>query len=251
MPRPEEVVRARRPSSRSSGARSSAERAPSGISMTGRASTRAGLLAQPGGLVLRHVPGVEAQLRAAHALEREPGERRTARSRYGVYDVEMMKAGMRALTASSVLSACGHEQHLLGAELLHVLVGDVERLEERREQAQRVAGVVARPADDVGEEVVVAAEPGEELGAVRDEPLRDLLGVVVAGERALAVGDVDAAGRRALRGRRRPAQRAGAHRSATSASTSSVRSSGSRVDSANTQPFDGVQPALGELPEVW
>ena len=39
-------------------------------------------------------------------------------SRYGVYEVEMMKAGIRALHRVEHLERLGHEQHALGAEEL-------------------------------------------------------------------------------------------------------------------------------------
>ena len=167
--------------------------ASAGYSMTGRAHTRGTHSAQPRRLVLGHLPGVEAELGAAHVLEGEPGEvaERAQVRRVRRRDDERRHEGAHR---GERLERLRHQQHLLGAERLHVVVGDVVRLEEGRDEAQRVAGVVARLGGDVDQEVVVLAEPGEELGAVRDEPLRDLLGVVVAGERALAVGDVDAAG---------------------------------------------------------
>ena len=107
----------------------------------------------------------------------------------------MMKAGI-APHRCQHLERARHRQHAFGAEQLDVLVADLEGLEEGRQQAQGVAGVVARPAHHVGEEVVVAAETGEELGPVGDEALGELLGVVVAGERAFAVGDVEPRRRR-------------------------------------------------------
>ena len=85
----------------------------------------------------------------------KPASSHSAR-RYGVYEVEMMYAGQQRADRVQRLQRPGHEQDLLGAELLDVLVGDVEGAEERRDEAQRVAGVVAGLAGDVGEEVVVA-----------------------------------------------------------------------------------------------
>src|SRR5450756_1494646 len=211
-----------------------------------------GFVAQPCLLVLRHQPRVQAQLRAAYVAQRESGElaeRLEVRRVGGRDDEGRQKRG----DPGQRLERPGHHKHALGAEGLDTLVGDLEGLEERRQQPQGVAGVVAGLVDHVGEEVVVLAQPGEELRPVWDEVFRDLLGVVVPGEWAFAIGHVNAARRlagagRAAGGRVRTPR---AHRLAISASTGSGRSRGSRADSASTAPAAVLSLPCANWQSVW
>ena len=139
-----------------------------------------------------HAPGVERQVGAAYAFERKV--RHVAeRAQVGRVRGRDYVGGQQRRELIDQLRHAGDEEDVLGAELLDLLAADLVGEQERRQQAQCVAGVVAGPLLDVGEKVVVARQAGEELVPRGDEALGDLEGVVVAREGPLAVGDEEAA----------------------------------------------------------
>jgi energy-converting hydrogenase A subunit R len=150
------------------------------------------LLAQPLLLSLGHAPGVEGHVGAAYVFEREARHVAERAQVGGVRGRDDVGRQQRRELIDQLRDA-GDEEDVLGAELLDLFVADLVGEQERWQQAQCVAGVVAGPLLDVGEKVVVARQTGKELVPRGDEALGDLEGVVVAREGPFAVGDEEAA----------------------------------------------------------